>query len=307
MGVVFDNVLPVFAVMALGAAIKRLGLAGDSFFRTAERLAYFVFFPALLFYKIGGPADGLNIDWSQSLAVLTTVFLVFGLSLLAIKLQRIPANAAGSFAQCSFRFNTYVGMVVIMTALGPAGVTNFGLLIGLVIPFINLLAVGSLIWFGSGEYSTGRKLVLMTKAIIANPLILACAAGIAYAAWMPPWPLFVGNTLSLFSVLSLPLALIAIGGTLSLDKLRGNFRWALAASVLKLAVKPVIGCGLLLAFGVSGVSFATAMLFFATPSAPSAYILSSQLGSDPDLAAAAIVLSTLLSFFSLSLVLMLLA
>ena len=68
---------------------------------------------------------------------------------------------------------------------------------------------------------------------------------------------------------------------------------------------PLVGWALLTAVGISGLPFQTAMIFFALPTATSAYILSSQLGSDPDLAAAAIVLSTLLSFFSLSAVLVL--
>jgi hypothetical protein len=47
------------------------------------------------------------------------------------------------------------------------------------------------------------------------------------------------------------------------------------------------------------------MLFFALPTSTSIYVLSSQLGSDTALASATIVVSTVLSFFSLSAVMIL--
>ena len=46
------------------------------------------------------------------------------------------------------------------------------------------------------------------------------------------------------------------------------------------------------------------MLFFTLPASPATIVLSSQLNSDTEFASAAIVLSTLLSFFSLSVVLL---
>ena len=305
MALVLNNVIPVFAVIALGAAARQFRLAEESFFRTAEKLVYFILFPALLFWKIGSPGAARDISTGLFVAVLGTIALAFVFSLLAVRAGRLPQVTKGSFSQCSYRFNTYVGMAVVVTALGEEGVGTFGVLISLAIPFINVLAVSSLIWFSASAYSGSRKLGLVVRAVIVNPLILACVAGLLYARFGPPWPVYVENTLRLLGQVSLPLALVAIGGTLSLEKLKGHFFAALGASLIKLVVMPLVGWALLTAVGTSGLPFQTAMIFFALPTATSAYILSSQLGSDPDLAAAAIVLSTLLSFFSLSAVLVL--
>jgi malonate transporter len=46
------------------------------------------------------------------------------------------------------------------------------------------------------------------------------------------------------------------------------------------------------------------MLFFALPASPAIMVLSSQFNSDTEFASAAIILSTLLSFFSMSAVLL---
>jgi len=46
-------VLPVFAVIALGALLKRIGLIDATFLQQTNRLVYYVCLPLLLFYEIG--------------------------------------------------------------------------------------------------------------------------------------------------------------------------------------------------------------------------------------------------------------
>jgi malonate transporter len=298
-----NHVLPVFAVIGLGALLRLLGLASDQFFRTSERVVYYICFPALLFLKISTPVQGVVLPAGLFPAVLLALFTCFAASLLYARLAGLPAFKVGSFSQATYRFNTYVGMAIVISSLGQAGAAAFGLLISLAIPFINLMAVSSLIWYSAGTYSSAKKLNLAAKALVLNPLILACLAGLAYGRWLPPLPVFLQNSLNLLAMLSLPLALIAIGGALSLGGLAGHLRLSLVASLFKQGLLPLLGFAMLRAWGVGGPAFKVAMIFFALPTATSSYILSSQLGSDTDLAAATIVLSTLISFFSLSAVL----
>jgi hypothetical protein len=65
-----------------------------------------------------------------------------------------------------------------------------------------------------------------------------------------------------------------------------------------------VGYALLKVFGVLDPAFTVAMIYFALPTSPQNYILSSQLNSDIELATSAIVLSTVLSMVSLSAVLL---
>lgn len=126
----------------------------------------------------------------------------------------------------------------------------------------------------------------------------------AYGRWGPPLPLFVHNTLGLMSSLTLPLALLSIGAGLSLDKLKGYLRPALLAAGFKLLLLPALGLGLLWLAGVKGLTLQVAAIYLALPASASSHILSGQLGGEVDLALAGIVLTTLLSFFSLSAVLL---
>lgn len=300
MSAIVDNVLPVFVFMALGQVLLRTGLAGQRFFDTSDRLIYFFFFPALLFWKIGMAGPGLAMPGGLILAVLVSVFVVWLISLGYIRVARVKPFKAGTFSQVSFRFNTYVGMAVVLSAFGEEGVARFGIIISLAIPFINLLAVATLVWFSQARYSGPQKLKMIIRALLINPLILACLAGIAFARSGLELPVFVERSLALGASVSLPMALLSIGASLSLAKLKGRVGLSLLASVLKLLVLPLIGFLLLRLMEVNGLSLAVAMVFFTLPTATSAYILSSQMKSDADLAGAAIVLSTCLSFGSLS-------
>jgi hypothetical protein len=297
---VLNNVLPVFLLIGLGQALLRTGLAGKSFFETSDRLVYFIFFPALLFWKIGSAGRELTLPAGLMAAVLGCILLAWLASLAYIALARVPAFQAGTFSQVSFRFNTYVGMAVVLSAFGEEGVARFGVIISLAIPFINLLAVSTLVWFGHDRGALGAKLWAVVRSVAVNPLILACLAGILWARLGPELPPFLDRAFALVSAVSLPLALLSIGSGLALSKLRGRAANTLVACGIKLVLMPAAGWLLLRLFGAGALSTAVAMVFFALPTATSAYILSSQLKSDADLAGAAIVASTLLSFVSLS-------
>jgi predicted permease len=54
---VLNNLFPVFALLLFGHLLKRVGLTHDAFLKTADKLIYYIFFPALLFWKIGAAAS----------------------------------------------------------------------------------------------------------------------------------------------------------------------------------------------------------------------------------------------------------
>lgn len=300
---ILESLFPVFILMLIGNGLKHYGLTNDTFLKQADRLVYFVFFPALLFWKIGGTQTEAGANWPFYQAVVAATLLMFVLSVAYIKLFAVADFEAGTFSQSCYRFNTYIGLAIVLNALGDAGVREFGLLIGVIIPVVNVVAVSTLIWFSGQSYSWRARGRLTGRALLSNPLILACVAGIFYAQTINYFPPFVDNAFALFTSVTLPLALLSIGGALTFGSVRGYFSLSLAASLLKLLVYPLVGYACLQYFQVDGVAFQVGMIFFALPAATSIYVLSSQLNSNTQLASATIVLSTVLSFFALSVVL----
>ena len=302
--IVLNSLFPIFVLLLLGWGLRKQGLTDGAFLRNADRLIYYFFFPVMLFWKIGGASFEDGIDWNFCFAALCALLSMFALSALAIKLFRVSAFQAGSFSQSCYRFNTYIGVAVILNSLGTEGVKYFGILIGFAIPLINVFAVTTLIWFSGQEIAFGKRLSIAGKALVSNPLILGCLAGMGYSTLVGWFPVFINNSLSLISMVSLPLALISIGGSLTFAGVRGNLGLSFLAAILKLALLPALGWLFFYLFHVTGLPFKVGLIFFALPASTAIYVLSSQMNSDTNLASSAIVLSTLLSFFTLSFILL---
>jgi predicted permease len=302
---ILNSLFPVFAIIVLGHILKRFGMTNDRFLSKSDRLIYFVLFPILLFWKIGAAQPAANMNFDYCLAALSAVTVVFVLSILYIKTCKVGNFQAGTFSQSCYRFNSYVGMALVLSAFGEAGGRYFGILIGIVIPWINVMAVTVLIWFSGRRLAFWKQVQVTFKAVFTNPLFIACVAGFIYSNTLSSFPKPIEDTFSLLSRITIPLALLSIGGTLTLKSLKTYFNLSIVASGFKLLVLPLTGYFMLGFFNVTGLPFNVSMVFFVLPTSTAMYVLSSQLNSDTDLASASIFVSTILSFFSLSLALML--
>ena len=301
---VLQHLFPVFSLILLGILLKQYGLTNKQFLTTADRLIYYIFFPALLFWKIGGAQINITPQLLRFyMAAASAVLTVYLASILFIFVYKVPGYQAGAFSQSCYRFNTYIGVAVILNLFGTQGVARFGVLIGVMIPMINLLAVTTLIWFSEQPGNWRHRIGITCKALISNPLILACLCGLLYARFAQSFPPVIDNTLSLGASVSLPLALLSIGGSLTLGTLKMHLSLATIGVALKLLFLPVIGCLLMRILDVDQAFIPIGAIFYALPTSPAVYVLSAQLSSDTEYASAAIALSTALSFISLSLVL----
>lgn len=299
---VLNNVLPVFALIALGWCLGRLKITEPGFYKTADKLIYFIFLPSLLFWKTAAPAAAPDFDTPWILAVCGIIAASHLLCLAWVRLTGMAADKVGSFCQGAYRFNTYIGMAIVLSVFGEPGVSRFSILVGFAIPLINVLAITALIWYSSRSYTGLEKIGLVVKSIVTNPLVIACAAGLTWYHLGLKLPVFLDNSLGLLSLVALPLALLSIGAGLTFHKLGRNFQITATAAVFKLVLMPLAGWFALKMAGSAGLDFSVAMVFFALPTSTASYILSAQLGADPDLAKAEIVVTTVLSIISLSVI-----
>jgi predicted permease len=303
--IVLNALFPIFGLLILGSLLKRFGLTSESYLKVSDKLVYFIFFPIMLFWKVGGAPQG---GGDQALFVAVTLLALvsmFMLSTLVIRFGPVSPFEAGSFSQSCYRFNTYIGVAVILNSLGEAGIAYFGILIAITIPLVNVFAVATLIWYSGYEGDVRKRGMIFIKALIGNPLIIGSLAGAIYARLVGGFPEFIDNTLQLMSMVTLPLALLSIGGALSFRGVRKYLPLSLLGAFLKLAIFPSLGFLFYYLFQIDGVAFKTGMIFLCLPASTTIYVLSSQLNSDTELASASIVVSTLLSFGSLSVALLL--
>ena len=298
--IVLNSIFPIFALLLLGSVLKHYNITNETFLKTSDKLVYFIFFPVMLFWKIGSSTSDNGASVNLCAASILTVLIVYLLSLAAIRLFNISSFQAGTFSQACYRFNTYIGMAIVMNTLGESGIRSFGILIGFAIPIINVLAVSTLIWHSGKKGSIGQNTKYLLKALISNPLIIGCMAGLFFSKFQFSFPVFIDNTFTLMTAVTMPLALISIGGSLTITGLKLNTKVSFIASLLKGLILPAIGFFLLKAFSVTGIPFKAGMIFFTLPTSTAIYVLSAQLNSDTQLASAIIMLSTILSIVSMS-------
>ena len=275
--------LPIFVLIFLGAALRRLGPFGEDFWRGAERLVYYVLFPPLLFTTLATADFAALAAGELALAMVAgAAALMLALSLLRPVLA-VDGPAFTSLAQGALRQNTYIGFSAAFALFGSAGLAAAAIWVAAVTPIVNVYCIAALTRHGSGARSgVGRGAV--TRAVAKNPLILASIAGAAFNLAGMALPPVLDDVLGILARGALPLAV-----------------------VLKLLVLPLFVLAALRILDISGLGATVALLIAGLPTAPSSYILARQLGGDARLLAGIIAIQTALSMVTLPLILTLLA
>jgi predicted permease len=303
MNATFAALAPVFALIALGFALRRLVFRSEAFWEPVEKLTYFVLFPALLVSsmaqaRVAGPVI------VPAVAVLAATMLAVAALLIVLRPALGLGGAAfSSVVQGSVRFNTYVGLAAASALYARPGVALLAVVLALMIPLANVLSVIVLIRHAGDGTSGWRGLV---RELVTNPLIVASAVGLALSLSETPLPPPVAPVLEALGRASLALGLLAVGAGLSLGALAMGGVGLVASTALKLVLSPLLAYALCRLLGLEPLATAIAVLFAALPPAPSAFVLARRLGGDSGLMAAIITLHTVVAALSLPLILSLL-
>ena len=299
MPAVVDALVPVLVLIALGHGLARIRFVEAAVWGGIERLTYFVLFPALLVGTLGGRR--LDGAWPAWFAV---VGLVLAIAVAALLLLRRGSGDGPTFTsvfQGGVRFNTYIALAVIQALHGPEGLAVGALAAGLMIVVINVACIAVLARWGSARIAGAGA---FARAVLANPLIVACALGWALSLTGLGLPGASAGVLEVVGRAALPLGLLAVGAALRPAAIRGHLGSAARACLVQYGVKPVAALGALALLGVTGMPASVLLVLFAVPTASSAYILARQLGGDAEAMASIITVQTLAAFAVLPLVLL---
>lgn len=296
-------IIPVFLLIALGTAMKRYNFPGDAFWPPADKMTYFVFFPALLVENLSNAKLG-DLDPTGMLGILFAVLLLqAGLTYLSRPLTRTDGPGFTSVFQGAVRFNTFVGLGVVAALTGSAGLTLFAVAISLAIPLINVMCVLTLARYGAHGQGTSlrNQLLLLAK----NPLIIACLIGIALNLLDMPLPPGIAPVFKMLGSIAAPLGLLTVGAGLQWQAARTGGPAITVACFLKLLAYPAMLFGFSRLAGLGPLETKILVMWGAMPTASSSYILARQMGGDAPLAAAIVTVSTILAFVTVPLVLLL--
>jgi predicted permease len=290
-------VIPIFLLIVLGFAFRRVRWPVQEFWEPAERFAYYVLFPALLFHSLATARLGA-IAFDRLALVIAIAAIAMTVFVIAL---RIPFEFEGpaftSLLQGAIRFNTYLGIAIASAALGRDGITYGGVYLAVMVPVGNLISVVALAMWARPGGALG--IITVAAEVVRNPLIIACVLGGAASFAGVALPAWAERVVDLLARAALPVGLMCVGAGIELGAVRGRWLPIAVACVLKLAVMPAITFVVARHFDLDGTALAVLVLFNALPAAPAAYVLSRRMGGDAGLMAAILTAQVLLSFLTL--------
>ena len=304
---VFVKLFAIFAVVAIGWLVARSGRLGSGDpARTLSGAAFYIFVPALLF-RTTARIDFASLDARILLAFFGPTLLLVGLVYLTLRL-RGPA-APGQAAEPSVRAITasFGNTVQVGIPLAAALFGETGLALHITIVSLHSLTLLTVLTAlveldlaheqrraDPGSARLARMLATTVKNTVIHPVILPVLAGLAWNLSRLALPGVVDEILATLGQAVVPLCLVLIGVSLAHYGVRGALRGALALSVLKLVLQPII----VLAFargvlGLGGVPLAIVVMMAALPVGSNALIFAQRYRTLQAETSTAIVVSTL--------------
>lgn len=291
---------PIFLLVVLGIAIKRLRLVDISFIDAASKLVFTIGLPTLLFLTIVKTDVDTLLNVRLILVGLGSTAVIFiGLLVIAPLIVRVKRER-GIFVQGSFRGNMgIIGLAFCLNAYGDTGIAIASVYMACLTILYNLLSVVTLTHsLSDNPKNLGWQVI---SNIGKNPIVISIVAGfVALGIDLPLHPILLDSG-GYLAQMTLPLALLCIGGSINLKELRKSSFVAIATVMMKLIIVPAASVLLALPFGFSAMEMGVVFLMAAAPTATASYIMVQAMKGNGVLAANIIVLSTLGSVISGSL------
>ncbi len=282
--------LPDFLLIASGFALCRFTPLGRSVWDGAERLVYFVLFPALLFTSIlrHPLSPGALAPLAGSAVAVTALGIA---AAYALRLwPGVDPRLHASGAQTAFRFNSYVALALAERIAGTQGVAWIALIVSLCVPLCNIAAVWPLARHGGQGY---------LRELARNPLILSTGSGLLCNLLGWRLPDLAMDTLARMGTAAVSIGLMTVGAGLQFGALREGPGLAGALMLIRHALLPACAIALVLMLKLPPGQQAIVVAFAALPTASSAYVLAVRMGGHGGYVAGLVTLSTLIGMLGL--------
>lgn len=291
-----NAVLPMCLVMALGYGTRRLGWLRREEISTINKIAFRIFLPCLLYYNIycsdlSGSFDPLLMTYAVG-GVLLTFGLALGYTLLTEKLP----ERRGVLIQGMFRSNYVIMGIPVATALlGADQLGTVSILIAVIVPLFNMLAVVVLEVFRGQK----PKPLHILGQIAKNPLVIGSVLGILTLVAGIRLPHILEQTIQSVSAIASPLQLFLLGAFFQFSGLKTYRRELVTVSIAKLIVSPGLFLGLGALLGFRGVAFVSLIGIFASPTAVNSFTMAQQMGGVAELAGDIVVTTSAASILTM--------
>ncbi len=301
---VLSVALPVFGLILVGGVVGRRGLLGRDATGALNMFVVYLSLPAVLFQAMAHirPADLAN--GGLLAAFCLGIVVPFGIVLWLAR-RRGTGLGDGAMQALSATFcNTgYMGIPLCRMAFGDDSLVP-GVITMVITACPQFALAIALIEMDRPGMSVRRIAGRVGGALVRNPLLIAPVAGLLVSALGLPLPLVLERFLTILGGAATPCALVATG--MMVAEPTGRFQFGLVGGLvlMKLLVQPAIAW--VVAFRLVDLPPAwagTAVLMSALPTGASAFILAKLYGREVASTSGTVLVSTIVSFATLSVLL----
>ena len=291
--------IPIFLMMLLGMLFRKLGWMDEVFAAKMNKFVFLVPLPVLLFEQLA------TVDFSEvwDIKFILFCFVVTAISITIstlISLLWKDRSIKGEFIQATYRSSAaLLGIAFIQNIYGTAGMAPL-MIIGSV-PLYNIMAVVVLSLFKPGNNSFDKALVKKTlKGIATNPIIIGIVAGFVWSALKLPMPLILHKTVSSIGATATPMGLMSMGATFEMKKATSKMKPTLVAVFMKLVGFCAIFLPVAAMLGFRNEQLIAILVMLGSATTVSSFVMARNMGHEGTLSSGVIMLTTLLSAFTLT-------
>jgi len=288
--VLVDVLLPIFLIFGVGFI---LGKRKNPDPRPIAHVSIFVLLPSLVFTSF------LREDILGSLAVTgvyITTFTVFMyvLSVVTCKLLKFDRALQSAFLlSVLFTNSGNYGVPLCTFAFGEEGMVNA----------LAYMTFGSVIMYTLAVYVASRGTCSMRdsfKNIFAIPLIYAVVIASVFSYFHVSVPSFLVKPITLLGSAAIPVAMVLLGIQLSRTEVQKAYKPLVLSIVFRLLLSPFVGILITELMGVHGVLRSVLILESSMPTAVNSALIAIEFDAKPGYVSTVVLISTVLSIFSLT-------
>ena len=289
--------VPVFLLMVLGYLFKVLKIFNESLTKGINAFVFKIALPVLVYKELA--TSEVEALWDGGFVIFcfvaTLVSILIGWAVSFILKDKL---VRAEFIQGTYRSSAALLGVGIATNLyGKAGMTPL-MIIGAV-PLYNVAAV-ILLTTGTNEGKITPALMKKTFiGVLTNPIIIGITLGLLRS--LIPVSIILPKTLNYVADLATPLGLMALGASFRFDEAIKKVAPTLLATLFKLIIFCGIWIPVAISLGYTHDSLVAVLLMTGLPTTVSSFVMAKSMGYDGTVSAGTVMLTTILSAFTLTL------
>ena len=291
-----EAVLPIAILIGVGLLAKRMQLLTREEISHVNKLVFKILFFCLLFQNMYN-AD-FSISFQPQLLLFAFIAILATVAIASVVVCHFVKDnkRRGAMIHSIYRSNfIIIGIPVAANIYGHDNIATTAMLITVVIPLYNILAVTIFETFRGNQIHL--KPVLL--GIIHNPMILGCLTGILFNLCHLTIPHAILKPVFQIGSATTPLALILLGASFTISSVVKNRLSIMLCSFARLIVAPAIILPIAVWMGYRNIELVSLMTVFAAPCAVVGFTMAQQMDSDYELAGNCIIMTSGLSCFTI--------